>query len=95
MIETTEMIERLDKRFVHCPVCGKCLMKASGNAEIETKCDRCGSDLIAIVRGGMVSVSEDRRNILPNRQGAVSVSVSKEGGKKSRELHIQKKASSY
>ncbi len=91
MIETTE---RTDKRFVHCPVCGKCLMKASGNAEIETRCDRCGSDLIAIVRGGMVSVSEDRRNKLPKRQGAVSVSVSKEGGKKSKQ-QMQQKAACY
>ena len=92
MIETTE---RKDKRFVHCPVCGKCLMKASGSAEIETKCDRCGSDLIAIIRGGMVSVSEDRRNKLPKRQGAVSVSTSKEGGKKSKQLQIQQKAACY
>lgn len=85
------MVERTEKRFVHCPVCGKCLMKASGNTEIETRCDKCGSDLIAIIKEGMVSVSEERRNKLPKRQGAVSVSVAKEGAKKAKQLQMQQK----
>lgn len=90
-----EMNDRKEKRFVHCPVCGKCLMKANGTAEIETKCDRCGRDIIAIIRGGMVSVSEERRGKASGHQGAVSISISKQGGKKAREMQKQQMAANF
>ena len=38
----------------------------------------CNSDIIATVTDGMISIMEDRRNKIPKRQGAVSVSVVKE-----------------
>lgn len=77
MIETKE---KIDKRFVHCPVCGKWLMKISGTAEIELKCDKCGSDIIAKIKNEMISISGNRRDKLSKRQGAVSVSIQKGPG---------------
>ena len=80
------MIERTVKRDIHCPVCGKVLCRAKDESEVDIHCDRCNSDIIATVIGGMISTMEDRRNQLPKRQGAVSVSVMKEN-KKSRCLN--------
>ena len=77
------MIESIEKREIHCPVCGKVLCRAKDESEVDIHCDRCNSDIIATVTGGMISTMEDRRNQLSKRQGAVSVSVMKEN-KKSR-----------
>lgn len=76
------MIERTVKRSIHCPVCGRYLLRSNDGAEIEITCEKCNSDIIAKVIDGMVSVSEDRRGKLPMRAPAVSVSMSREGSKK-------------
>ena len=76
------MIERALKRSIHCPVCGRYLLKASDGSEIEIVCEKCDSDIIAKVVDGMVSASEDRRGKLPVRQPAVSVSINHVGKKK-------------
>lgn len=89
------MIERITKREIHCPVCGKCLLKAGDGSEIEIKCDKCGSDIIAVVRNGMISTMEDRKNKLPKRKGAVSVSVVKNIDMKSKNLEVRKKATNF
>lgn len=39
-----------EKRHLHCPICGKYLMKASGTVEIEMKCEKCKSDIIAKIK---------------------------------------------
>lgn len=75
------MIERIEKREIHCPVCGKAICRAKNGSEVDIHCDRCNSDIIATVTDGMISIMEDRRNKLPKRQGAVSVSVVKENKK--------------
>ncbi len=86
MIET---IENNDMKFVHCPVCGKCLMKASGIVEIEIKCDRCGSNIIAVIDDGMVSVDRESGKKSLKYQGVVSVRIAKAGSKKIKQIHIQ------
>lgn len=75
------MIERAQKRDIHCPVCGRYLLKANDGSEIDVKCEKCSSDIIAIVKNGMIATMEDRRNKLPRKKGAVSVSVVKDGRK--------------
>ena len=75
------MIERTNKRSIHCPVCGRYLLKAKDGSDIEVTCDKCNSEIIAKVTDGMVAASEDRRGKLPTRSGAVSISVSKSGKK--------------
>lgn len=76
------MIERAVKRSIHCPVCGRYLLKANDGSEIEVACEKCNSNIIAKVVDGMVSVSEDRRGKIPVRQPAVSVSINHVGKKK-------------
>ena len=76
------MIERAEKRSIHCPVCGRYLLKANDGSEIEVECEKCNSDIIAKVVDGMVSASEDRRGKLPVRQPEVSVSVNRVSKKK-------------
>ncbi|MFI3213408.1 MAG: hypothetical protein R3Y24_08695 [Eubacteriales bacterium] len=85
MIEKTE---NNDMRFVHCPVCGKCLMKASGTVEIETKCDRCGSNIIAVIEGEIVSVAREQGNKSLKYQGVVSIRITKDSGKKVKQMQI-------
>jgi phage FluMu protein Com len=80
------MIERTVKRDIHCPVCGKVLCRAKDESEVDIHCDRCNSDIIATVIGGMISTMEDRRNRISQRQGAVSVSVVKENRKGSEKV---------
>ncbi len=72
------MIERIEKRDIHCPVCGKVLLKAKEGSEVDVHCDRCNSNIITTVKNGMIATMEDRRNKLPKRHGAVSVSVVKD-----------------
>ena len=38
------MIERKDKRYVSCPVCGRHLMKCQGQCNIEVTCSKCNRD---------------------------------------------------
>lgn len=76
------MIEKTVKRSIHCPVCGRYLLRSNDGAEIEIMCEKCNSDIIATVVDGMVSAAEDRRGKLPKRAPAVSVSVSREAMKK-------------
>ena len=80
------MIERIVKREIHCPVCGKVVCKAKNGSEVDIHCDRCNSDIIATVTDGMISTMEDRRNKISKRQGAVSVSVMKENKKTSKKM---------
>lgn len=76
------MIERALKRSIHCPVCGRYLLKSSDGAEIEVTCEKCNSDIIATVVDGMVSAAEDRRDKMLSGKPAISVSVNKVGRKK-------------
>lgn len=75
------MMERALKRSIHCPVCGRYLLKSNDGAEIEVTCEKCNSEIIATVVDGMVSASEDRRGKLPIRHPSVSVSVNRAGSK--------------
>ena len=89
------MIERTEKREIHCPVCGKVLLKAKDGSEVDVHCERCNSDIIATVQDGMIATMEDRRNKIPRRPGAVSVSVVKESGSKPARMEPKKKAANY
>ena len=41
------MIDRKDKRFVSCPVCGRILMKCQGECNIEITCGKCNREIVA------------------------------------------------
>lgn len=55
------MIDRKDKRFVSCPVCGRILMKCQGVCNLEITCGKCNRDIVAIVDDERVMVLENRR----------------------------------
>ena len=72
------MIERAVFRPIYCPVCGRFLLKAKDESEVVVHCEKCNSDIITTVRTGIIATMEDRRDKLPIRNGAVSVSVVKD-----------------
>ena len=43
------MIERKDKRYVSCPVCGRHLMKCQGQCNIDITCGKCNREIVVIV----------------------------------------------
>ena len=69
------MMERVERRFVSCPVCGRILMKCQGNCSIEITCGKCSSDIMVMVDEERVSVQEYRKE--KERAGQVKVSVAK------------------
>ena len=88
------MIERKEKRYVTCPVCGRHLLKCQGVCSMDITCGKCNKDLVAIVDEEKVIVLENRRGSVKNaRAGQVRVSVqkSKEPGK----MKPMKRAANY
>ena len=71
------MIERKDKRYVSCPVCGRHLMKCQGQCNIEVTCSKCNRDIVVLVDEERVMVLENRRGNSQVGQGQVKVSVQK------------------
>jgi phage FluMu protein Com len=72
------MIDRKEKRFVSCPVCGRVLMKCQGMCNLEITCGKCNRDIVAIVDEERVMVLENRRGSCKGaRSGQVRVSVQK------------------
>ena len=72
------MIERKDKRYVSCPVCGRLLIKCGGKCSMEIACTKCGRDIVAVVDNDRVMVLENRRSHGKNdKEGQVRISVSK------------------
>lgn len=49
------MIERKDKRYVSCPVCGRHLMKCQGQCSIDITCGKCNRQDAAELAGVNVS----------------------------------------
>ena len=43
------MIERKDKRYVSCPVCGRILMKCQGMCNIDITCGKCNKEIVIII----------------------------------------------
>ena len=85
------MIERKDKRYVSCPVCGRHLMKCQGQCNIEVTCSKCNSDIVVVVDEERVMVLENRRGSgKDERSGQVRVSV-----QKSKNPQQLKKAANY
>ena len=74
------MMERKDKKYVSCPVCGRLLIKCDGKCSMEIACTKCGRDIVAVVDNERVMVLENRRNHgKNNREGQVRISPSKAG----------------
>ena len=72
------MIERKDKRYVSCPVCGRLLMKCDGQCSVEITCVKCGRDIVALVDNDRIMVLENRRSYgRQDKKGEVKVSISK------------------
>lgn len=85
------MIERKDKRYVSCPVCGRHLMKCQGQCNIEVTCSKCNRDIVVLVDEERVMVLENRRGSgKDERTGQVRVSV-----QKSKNPQQLKKAANY
>ena len=88
------MIERKDKRYVSCPVCGRHLMKCQGQCNIEVTCSKCNRDIVVLVDEERVMVLENRRGSGKNeKSGQVRVSVSKP--KSTQNAERLKRASSF
>lgn len=87
------MVDRKDKRYVSCPVCGKILMKCQGQCNIEITCSKCNREIVALIDEERVMVLENRRGIDKDaRAGQVRVSVQKT---ESQKLVPVKKAVNY
>lgn len=72
------MIERKDKRYVSCPVCGRHLMKCQGQCNIDITCEKCNKEIVVIVDEERVMVLENRRTAgKDERAGQVRISVQK------------------
>lgn len=72
------MIERKDKRYVSCPVCGRLLMKCDGQCSVEITCGKCSRDIVALVENDRIMVLENRRSYGgKDKKGEVKVSISK------------------
>ena len=85
------MIERKDKRYVSCPVCGRHLMKCQGQCNIEVTCSKYNRDIVVLVDEERVMVLENRRGSgKDERSGQVRVSV-----QKSKNPQQLKKAANY
>ena len=85
------MIERNDKRYVSCPVCGRHLMKCQGQCNIEVTCSKCNRDIVVLVDEERVMVLENRRGSgKDERSGQVRISV-----QKSKNPQQLKKAANY
>lgn len=88
------MIERKEKRYVSCPVCGRHLMKCQGQCNIEVTCNKCNRDIVVLVDEEKVMVLENRRGPERNEKlGQVRVSVSKP--KNPQKTEQLKRASSF
>lgn len=85
------MIDRKDKRFVSCPVCGRILMKCQGECNIEIICGKCNREIVALVDNERVMVLENRRG--NGQVGQVKVSVPKTKGCK--QMQPMKRAANY
>ena len=87
------MIDRKDKRFVSCPVCGRILFKGYGNCNIEVTCSTCKRDIVALLDDEKVMVLENRRGSRKDAgAGQVRVSVQKT---KSQKMASVKRAANY
>ena len=74
------MMERKDKKYVSCPVCGRLLIKCDGKCSMEIACAKCGRDIVAVVDNDRVMVLENRRNYgQHDRVEQVRISLSKAG----------------
>ena len=72
------MIERKDKRYVSCPVCGRLLMKFYGQCSVEITCVKCSRDIVVLVDNDRIMVLENRRSyVRKDKKGEVKVSISK------------------
>ncbi len=87
------MVDRKDKRYVSCPVCGKILMKCQGQCNVEITCSKCNREIVALIDEERVMVLENRRGSGKDaRTGQVRVSVQKT---KSQKMVPIKQAANY
>ena len=90
------MIERAEKRDIHCPVCGKVLLKAKEGSEVDVHCDRCNSNIITTVKNitvieiNIISSSKEPNEPMSENSIVVSEAITFLNSMQSRE-----EASSY
>ena len=88
------MIERKDKRYVSCPVCGRHLMKCQGQCSIDITCGKCNREIVVIVDEERVMVLENRRTTGKN-EGAGQVRISVQKKKDPQKTDQLKRAANY
>ena len=87
------MIDRNDKRFVSCPVCGRILMKCQGKCSIDITCAKCNREIAVMVDNERVMVLENRRDANNGRSGEVRISVAKT--KETKRMEPMKRVASF
>ena len=74
------MIERICKKYVSCPVCGRTLMKCKGSCDIEITCMKCNQEIVVLSDDEKIVVLENRRGRDEKRgAGCVRVSLPRKG----------------
>lgn len=74
------MIERISKRYISCPICGKTLMKCQGSCSIEITCMSCKQEIVVLSDDERIIVLRNRRGM--DRPGSAGCArVSKKAGK--------------
>ena len=71
------MTERMVKRLLCCPVCGRTLMKFDGVCDIEITCCKCNKDLVAHVDNNILLILEERRENGKSVKSSVCVRTKK------------------
>ncbi len=85
------MIDRKEKRFVSCPVCGKVLMKCQGECNIDITCAKCNREIVVLVDNERMMILENRRG--NGQVGQVKVSVQK--SKECKQMQPVRRAANY
>lgn len=85
------MIERKEKRYVTCPVCGRHLLKCQGVCSMDITCVKCNRDLVAIIDEERVIVLENRRGSGKSER-ARQVKLSVQKNRDSRKMEPMKRA---
>ena len=70
-------VERSEKRFLTCPVCGRMLLKCDGVCNLEITCGKCNRSLAVHVDDERIIVLEDRRISGKAVRGSVTIRKNK------------------
>ncbi len=67
------MTQRIEKKFLTCPACGRTLMKCDGTCNIEVTCNKCNRGLSVHVDPERITIQEDRRLVARVARGSAAL----------------------